>query len=320
MPAPSRIQGVGSAVSRIRPWYSGDLPILEVSLAFLHETTLSIVPSSLLDDRVLPDHSPAARDLYDSELRGIDVLCELETIDGATAFRSSRFPTFYYGNGLLLHDPERHDADEWLRIHAEHFGKDVAHRLFLFEPDVQPIELIDALVTRGFASDPGSYLLHHGPLEAKVPKGCDIDELDITEEVDYLRLLLLQSQVVKDIEDATEITKGSRALFEKRVVLTEALGISWYAMRERATGIDVATCGMFRSGSIGRLQEVITPPRYRRQGFASDLVATVSSRWIGRSDVETIGLICDAGSDAERIYRRIGFTKVFASDACLQTL
>lgn len=67
-------------------------------------------------------------------------------------------------------------------------------------------------------------------------------------------------------------------------------------------GIFIVTCGEHET--IARFQSVDTHPDYRRQGICRNLIRYAMNTF---ADSTTFCIITDAGSDAERVYRSVGF-------------
>lgn len=68
----------------------------------------------------------------------------------------------------------------------------------------------------------------------------------------------------------------------------------------------VADLGIYRSGSLGRFNDVSTHRDFRRQGICSTLVHRASKTAFAEG-VSRLVLVADQGSQAERIYRSLGF-------------
>ena len=72
---------------------------------------------------------------------------------------------------------------------------------------------------------------------------------------------------------------------------------------DRAAG----TCDLFHAAEWGRIDSVVTRPEMRRRGVATALVSRAVSDSLTSGDKETY-LFTEAGGDAERLYRHLGFT------------
>jgi GNAT superfamily N-acetyltransferase len=65
----------------------------------------------------------------------------------------------------------------------------------------------------------------------------------------------------------------------------------------------VASVGLFDAGTVARYQDVQTLPAYRRRGVAGALLAAAARA----TRVERFAILAEPGSDAQRVYRRVGF-------------
>ncbi len=71
-------------------------------------------------------------------------------------------------------------------------------------------------------------------------------------------------------------------------------------------GEPAATCSLFQTCGMGRIEMVETRSEYRRRGLASAVVARAAQDSALSGDSVTY-LYTDTGSDAERLYTRLGF-------------
>jgi predicted GNAT family acetyltransferase len=122
-------------------------------------------------------------------------------------------------------------------------------------------------------------------------------------------------QAVLDIALDGEERPGRRAYHawrraEHRWLAESGRGLWWLA---EADGRPVASAGIFwdAAGTLARFQDVDTVEHARNRGFASGLLSAmltdVQQRLPG---LETCVIVTAAGSQAERIYRRLGFEPV----------
>ena len=72
-------------------------------------------------------------------------------------------------------------------------------------------------------------------------------------------------------------------------------------------GTLVADLGIYCDGGLGRFQTVETHPAFRRRGLAGSLVFQAARHALGPMRMETLVLVADADSPAERLYRSVGF-------------
>lgn len=74
-----------------------------------------------------------------------------------------------------------------------------------------------------------------------------------------------------------------------------------------ADGKLCSSVGIFTLGDRARFNSVSTDAGHRRKGLASSLLY-VADEWSRRHGCRASAIVADAGSDAERLYRSLGFT------------
>jgi len=75
----------------------------------------------------------------------------------------------------------------------------------------------------------------------------------------------------------------------------------------RLDGRSAGACDLFEAANWGRIDSVVTRPELRRRGVAAMLVSRAVADSLTSGNSETY-LFTELGSDAERLYRRLGFT------------
>jgi ribosomal protein S18 acetylase RimI-like enzyme len=65
--------------------------------------------------------------------------------------------------------------------------------------------------------------------------------------------------------------------------------------------------GLFRAEELGRYQSVQTHPDFRRRGIAGAMVYKAALFGLEHFNLETLVIVAEAGSPAERLYRSLGF-------------
>jgi GNAT superfamily N-acetyltransferase len=95
---------------------------------------------------------------------------------------------------------------------------------------------------------------------------------------------------------------------QQRSVVEAGAGVAWLAYR---FGTPVGTAAILRDGrGLASIDGVITHAVHRRLGVASHLVAVACAAYRDGHPDERIVLLADHGSDAERLYARLGFRAV----------
>jgi GNAT superfamily N-acetyltransferase len=216
-------------------------------------------------------------------------------------------PTFFWGNHLVFPDaPRPSDIDAWTTIFERELPH-AKHRAFMCDRidgerfDYAPLRAL------GFIPDPTCTMrldsesrLAFGELDGEPSgPGAEIVPLDVPPF---------------DLLDAcfTNGREGYRRFLQIQVERYAAMIASgwgrWFAIMEN--GSPIATCGIFPyETACWRFQLVAVHPEHRRRGHAASLVAAVcrEARRV-RSAPIIIGSV--PGSDAQRIYARLGFAPI----------
>ena len=82
----------------------------------------------------------------------------------------------------------------------------------------------------------------------------------------------------------------------------------------------VASCGLFEAGDYLRFQDVVTRQRYRRHGICRFLCETALQEAWSRQSRASAVIVAERGTDAERLYRRLGFEAVGWQHALLRSI
>lgn len=221
--------------------------------------------------------------------------------------RTPSNPTFYWGNFLLFkRPPGPGDEGRWPRLFAEEIGTppSVQHQTFGWDSPEGEIGTAQAFVANGFRLMRSSVLT----ASAVSPPSRLAAELTVrTLETDDDWIQATENQIRCREEGHDEA--GYRVFKEAemtryRAMAQAGLGAWFGAFLDGAL---VADLGIFRAGNLGRFQNVETHPDFRRRGFAGALVYQAARHTLGMGAVETLVLVADADSDAERLYRSVGF-------------
>jgi GNAT superfamily N-acetyltransferase len=219
------------------------------------------------------------------------------------AIRTPRNPTWRWGNLLLFpHPPIASDLTKWNATFETHFGRGSEHRLFVW--DTRDGETGDTLQ---FTDD--GYVLSQQPLLSATaltqpPPSSATSEYRILSNDDEWEAAI-RMNINSFAKDDLAYEAYMRAKFDLyREMVSARLGL-WIGAFSGAEL--VASCGIFQGNGLTRYQEVVTAPSHRGLGVASQLVfrAFVLTRELGYPELTLIAV--DAGSQAERIYRRLGF-------------
>ena len=202
-------------------------------------------------------------------------------------------PTFFWGNHLIFPEPPRvSDIDAWSKIHERELPH-AKHRAFFCDRtdgadfDSEPFRPL------GFIPDPTCVMRLDGE-----PRGVSAEIASLASPP----FDLLDACFTNDRKSYREFLR----IQVDRYVAMIASGFGrWYAVME--DGAAIATCGVFpHEGARWRFQLVAVHPERRNRGHASSLVAAVCRAHPGAPKI----LGCVPGTQAERVYARLGFAPI----------
>lgn len=202
--------------------------------------------------------------------------------------RTAANPEYWWGNFVLMTGPR--PADECLALFREAFPDRTQVAIgMLWQPD--PADWAPLPV----GSD-SVLVLGRPPAAAAVP-GYEVRPLTGDDWEQSWR------NETRDLPP--EFADYARRRMRARRGLVEAGDAAWIgAFHGEAL---VAELGIVVCGDVARYQDVATVPEHRRRGLASHLL-TVAGRWAQRRGAQRWVILTDPGSDAERLYRSLGFS------------
>jgi len=221
--------------------------------------------------------------------------------------RTPSNPTFYWGNFLLFDRPPAPGDDErWPRLFAEEIGAPprVRHQTFGWDSPEGDAGAADAFVARGFR------LIHSSVLTASAATPPPHAAVEITvraleSQDDWRQATENQIRCREQEHDEAGYRVFKEAEMRRYRTMALAGHGAWFgAFLEGAL---VADLGIYHTGNLGRFQTVETHPEYRRHGYAGTLVYQAARHALGQLGLETLVLVADADSPAERLYRSVGF-------------
>ncbi len=224
--------------------------------------------------------------------------------------RTPSIPTFYWGNTLLFRQPPGPgDEIRWPDLFAEEIGRPpaVRHQTFGWDSPQGELGSAEAFVPLGFSMMQDSVLAASTPHPPpRLAEGIEVRPLLTGAEWE----LAVENQVfcrdpVHEEADYRIFKKAEMARYQR--MARAGLGAWFGAFLE---GRLVADLGLFRSAELGRYQNVETGPDYRRRGFAATLVYQAGIQAKRDLGVETLVIVAEADSPADRLYRSVGFRPV----------
>jgi GNAT superfamily N-acetyltransferase len=224
--------------------------------------------------------------------------------------RTPSNPTYYWGNFLLFSAPPKAgDYARWTKLFVQEIGSppQVEHQVFGWDSVANETGLIQPFLENGF------HLLQSVVLSArqvhppfKSAAGVVIRPLD--SEAGWQQAV--ENQVAcRD----SEFSEPGYRLFRQRqmdryrAMADAGLG-AWFGAF--AEGWLVADLGIFHSAQLGRYQSVQTHPDYRRRGIAGRLVYESAKYAFTHFGIDTLVIMTEAESPAERLYKSLGFQPV----------
>ncbi len=205
-------------------------------------------------------------------------------------------PTSHHGNALVLHaPPQPGEVAYWVEQLANELPAraTVALRWDGTDDDAGPV---DELTAAGFAIEHADVMIADevlAPPHVLELRPLARDELTATAELAW---------AIGDRHDeATRQFLQRRAAWQQGLV-GRGMATFWGAFDRTL----VASLGVIRLGALVRYQDVQTLPAYRRRGLAGALLAA-AERAAMATGAERAVIVASPGSDAARVYRRVGF-------------
>jgi hypothetical protein len=215
---------------------------------------------------------------------------------------------FRVGNLFVLDGPPRPgELGELLeRWHADFAGlPDVSRVLLQWETpgDEVPFErdaLAGAGARLGLALDCG--VVMHARILIAPPQVAAVRFGPLVTDDHWVQLLDLQ---LEGIVDRRTRDFWSWRFASLRSLVTSGAGTWWGAFEDEEL---ISTGGLFWSMDWARYQEVSTATRSRRRGLCAHLCYAMGRSFLDEHPAATLVIVADEGSQAERIYRRLGFS------------
>jgi GNAT superfamily N-acetyltransferase len=216
-------------------------------------------------------------------------------------------PTFYWGNFLLFDSPPREgDYLIWRELFAREIGKppQVIHQAIGWDSTEGESGVIQPFLNNGFRVEHLVVLTtKRNDIIQKASSGISIRQLlsddDWTQSVENQ---VISREPIFAEESYRVYRQGQVKRYRKMV--SGGLG-AWFGAfaGDRLVG----DLGIFCSADLARYQSVQTHPDFRRRGIASALVYQAARYAFDNHNVETLVIVAEADSPAQRLYQSIGF-------------
>lgn len=234
---------------------------------------------------------------------------EGEVIDRGTyvAIRTPSNPGYHWGNFLIFPNPPTHsDIETWPKIYREEFTYylEIRHMTFTWNPLPESSGVIEPFIRQGFRFEKNQVLTTtsvHPPHK----HNAQVQIRTLSLETDWDQAIELQV-LCRDPSFELE----SYRIFKRKQFSTyknmrdKGLGERFGAfVGERLVG----DLGLFHKEGLGRYQNVVTHPEYRRQGICGTLVYKSGKVALNSWQVKTLVMEADPYYHAARIYQSVGF-------------
>lgn len=227
--------------------------------------------------------------------------------DGYLVIRTPTNPSFYWGNFLLFeHPPMEGDYQRWHELFAKEIGTPplVTHHTFGWDTTDNEQGVIEPFLENGFQIQK-SVVLTTQKLMPPSNFAQAVTVRPLESDDDWLQSIEHQVECREPefAEDSYRLFR-QRQMNRYRAMAQAGLG-AWFGafIGSRL----VADLGIFYTKQLGRYQSVQTHPKYRRQGIASYLVFQSSIYAFDHFGINTLVIVAEADSQAERLYRAAGF-------------
>jgi GNAT superfamily N-acetyltransferase len=223
----------------------------------------------------------------------------IEEHDDHLVVRTPANPLFYWGNFLLVTDPDRVDEPErWLELFEDELP-DAAHRAIgLVAPprDEAAWRALDLELDHDdvLATDTC-------PEPTPLTQGYLVRQITDAIEWEQSTGMRIEEFAPDDPREA----RFERTATESRITMTAAGTAAWFGAfhgDRLVAELGIVDCGE----GVARYQAVVTQADHRRHGLAGHLLG-VAARWAADRGTGHWVIVADDGSDAARLYRSRGF-------------
>ena len=221
--------------------------------------------------------------------------------------RTPSNPTFYWGNFLLFDQPPGEgDYSKWREIFCREIGSppEVIHQAFGWDTTEDDKGVIQPFLDNSYYLEHSTVLIARpDDLIAKASSRVTIRPLQTEDDWNQS----IENQVI--CRETAFSEDGYRVFRQHQVkryrdMVSHGLG-AWFGAfsGDRLVG----DLGIFHNRDLGRYQSVQTHPDFRRRGIAGALVYKAALFAVEQYNLETLVIVAQADSPAERLYKSIGF-------------
>jgi GNAT superfamily N-acetyltransferase len=230
--------------------------------------------------------------------------------------QTPRNPTWRWGNLLIFpNPPTSFDFQDWDLKFESHLGRSVKYRLYVWETRTGEAGETALFTENGytFSRQP---LLSATRLIPPNPQAESYIYRVIRSDEDWDTARNLSCRCFANGDQGYELYLSTKFDLYREMV-DAGLGFWMGAFNH---DVLIASCGIFRNDRVTRYQEVVTDEDHRQQGIASTLVFEAFRHARSLRYPEMTLIAVDFDSQAERIYRKLGFEDCEITCALTKTL
>lgn len=241
-----------------------------------------------------------------SELMAMRGLSEVTDHGGYLVQRTASEPDYWVGNQIILRQANTQPdfAIAQFQAHFPHAG----HIAIVWDiPNLDPAEIDPGFAAAGCKTDTSDVLTLQEPIAtAEMPAGITVRPL--AGDDDWAQSLEVQLEI--GVEEGFELDRHNEYLMRRNHSRREQIAMGqglWFGAfdGDRLVG----QMGMFHDNSVARYQSVETRKSHRRRGICAGLLRHTCLWALDRAPQAVPVIIAEAGSDAGRLYRRMGFAQ-----------
>lgn len=254
----------------------------------------------------------------------IELICDIETRDDHTVYRSHAYPHYYYGNGIEMLSPESNSFKVWLNLLHEEFPRNkYQHETFTFGNLKGTEKIVKEAEKLGFIYDEEINMildLHTSDIEINKPEQPECSSAIfciVKTEQNWNSLKDYYNEDSID-EDWYQAGQPQDSLFAKTRYISENLDVKWHLILT-PEGKPVSRVGIQQDveSSVAVILDVSTLKAYRRKGYATSLINKVLNN-ATRLGINYAAVSASPSDEAQALYKKFGFQPVYSSGSLLR--
>lgn len=226
-----------------------------------------------------------------------------------TLIQTPSNPDFYWGNYIVFdHAPKKGSLRDWKEIFNQEFSYYSAphHYVFTWDTGSENKGNVEEFLREGFDMD-SAIVLTAKKLHPPPHLNQNIEIRPLTADQDWAQAANLQT-ICADPRflNADYAEFKTRQMTDYRKMAKAGMGARFGAFMDDQM---VADLGVFHDGKIGRYQNVVTHPDFRRKGICGTLVYRAGMVALKEFGAECLVMEADADYHAARVYESVGFKR-----------